>query len=346
MAFATLSGAQDAIRDAVANTIIGTGLLSGIANVRAFLAIVHRALRPGGQAAFVVPNWRYHQAMCLAMAEALVQQHACDGVWPEGHQAVLTVLAETRPLLLHSGDPGSLTGSPVKHLFESEALQDLSLEVGFATAEVIPLEPDPFGAKTLRRICEAAGASKSFADAFSARSATAGRAFFKLLSRQDSSAAALLWLTKARGPEVRIFTHQSPPSDQPEASAALGGIAPRWSIELLAHDTPEGLTVTMGGWCLCNADVRWVRLTLNGVIRDAAVSRPRPDVHEVLNKDRLYNPLNTLCSGVAGEMLFDGVHLDCDSCPVQLEIVLTSGVVVSRPTPEPLILNEQMVIAH
>ena len=57
--YATLSGAQDAVRDAVADTIMGTSLLSGVDDVRVFLAMVHRALRPGGRAMFVVPNRRY-----------------------------------------------------------------------------------------------------------------------------------------------------------------------------------------------------------------------------------------------------------------------------------------------
>ena len=63
--YATLGGTRDAIRDAVADTVIGTALLSGIGDVRAFLAMVYRALKPNGRAAFVVPNRRYHEAMCL-----------------------------------------------------------------------------------------------------------------------------------------------------------------------------------------------------------------------------------------------------------------------------------------
>ncbi len=157
----------------------------------------------------------------------------------------------------------------------------------------------------------------------------------------------LLWLTKARGPSVRIFTHRPAPLPGPlAADVALGGVAPRWSVELAARDTPDGIVVTMGGWCLCNTDVQWVRLTLDDVTRVAPVWRPRPDVHEVLNRSGVYHPLNTLCSGMASELLFDGVHAVGPTRPFRLDIVLASGLVVSGPAPEMLVMEQPMVIAH
>jgi len=355
--YATLSGAQDAVRDAVADTVLGTGLLSGIGDVRAFLAMVYRALRPGGRAAFVVPNRRYYEAMSLAIAEALVQRHACDGVWPEGHLVALELLAQTRRLLLHRGDAGFLSGLQVKHLFDSEALQDLGEEVGFAAATLIPLDPDPAGAETTRQICHAAGAPDSFTETFGMLAAAVGQPFFSLLGRQEQSASALLWLTKGSGPSLRIFNHRPPPPPAwASADAALAGVSPRWSVELLARDTPEGIVVALGGWCLCNTDVRWVRLTLGSVAlgsvalgsvaRHAPVWRPRPDVHEVLNRRGLYHPLNTLCSGIASELLFDGVHPDGNSHPFRLDILLANNVIVSGPAPESLVMDEQMVVAN
>ncbi|MGD0106662.1 MAG: hypothetical protein ABSC06_21880, partial [Rhodopila sp.] len=174
VAFATFSGTQDAVQDAVADTVIGTGLLPGIGDVRAFLTMVHRVLKRNGRAVFVVPNRRYYEAMCLAMAEALVQRHARDGGWPEGQHVVLELLAHTRRLLVHRGDLGFLSGLDAKHLFDSEALQDLGGEVGFSTAEMIPLDPDPAGAETTHRICRDAGAPDSFSETFGALAAAVG----------------------------------------------------------------------------------------------------------------------------------------------------------------------------
>lgn len=348
VAFARLSGAQDALRDAVADTIIGTALLSGVADVRAFLTMVHRVLRPNGRAAFVVPNRRYYEAMCAAMAEALVQRYARDGVWPEGQHAALELLAQTRRLLVHRRDPGFLSSLEVKHLFDSEELEDLGLEAGFATAAMIPLDPDPAGAKTTHRICQDAGAPESFSETFGALAAAVGQPFFNLLCRQDSSAFMLLWLKKAPGPGVRVFNHRPAytRAGQVAADAALGGVVPRWSVELLARDTPDGIVVKAGGWCLCNIDVQWVRLTLGKVVRHAPVWRPRPDVHEVLNRSGVYHPLNTLCSGMASDLMFEGVHAANNMHPFRIDIILATGVIVSGPAPEALMMDEQMVIAH
>jgi len=104
--------------------------------------------------------------------------------------------------------------------------------------------------------------------------------------------------------------------------------------------------VSVGGWCLCNTDVQWMRLTLGDVTRHAPVWRPRPDVHEVLNRGGVYHPLNTLCSGIDSELRFDGVHAPGGTHPFRLDIVLASGVTVSGPAPDRLVIDELMVIAH
>jgi SAM-dependent methyltransferase len=346
--YATLNLAQDTVRDAVADTVIGTALLSRIGDVRAYLATIHRVLRPNGRAVFVVPNRRYYEAMSMAIAAALVQRHARDGVWPEGQNAALELIAQTRRLLVHRGDADFLSALDVKHLFDSEGLEDLGLEAGFATAEMVPLDPDPAGADTIRRICRQAGTPDSFSEMFGPLAAAVGKPLFDLLHRQDQSASMVLWLTKAAGPGVRIFMQRPPPpvAGQVGPDSALGGIPPRWSIELSARDTSDGIVVSLGGWCLCNTDVRWVRLTLDDVIQHAPVWRPRPDVHEVLNRSGAYHPMNTLCSGLGSELLFEGVHAEGNTHPFRLDIVLASGLIVSGPTPETLVMDEQMVIAH
>lgn len=346
--YVALSGAQDAIRDAVADTVVGSELLSGVGDVRAFLTMVHRALRPGGRAAFVVPNRRYHEAMCLAMAEALVQRRARDGVWPEGQEFVLEILAHTRRLLVHRGNLGFLSSLTEKHLFDNEALEDMGREVGFSTAEMVPLDPDPAGAETMQRLCQGAGAPDGFTETFGALAAAVGHPFFSLLGRQDSSASMLFWLVKDPGPRVRIFTHcPAPPAIRfAGPDIALGGVAPRWSVELSARDTPDGIVATVNGWCLCNIDVLWVRLTVDGVIGYAPVWRPRPDVHDVLNRGGLYHPLNTLCSGLASEMLFEGAHATDNACTFRLDVMLGGGLVMTGAAPAMLVMDEQVVIAH
>jgi hypothetical protein len=333
----------------VADTVIGTAVLPGIGDPRAFLRMVQRILKPNGRALFIVSNRRYRQALCQAMAEALVQRFAHGGVWPEGHLAAIGFLAHARLILLHRGNMALLSDQEEKHLFDSDALEDLGQEAGFATAEMIPLDPDPAGAETARRMWIDAGVPEAAVRMLAPLIASAGQPYFSLLNRQDGSSAMLLWLTKASGPAVHIFNARPPPPPVGLAAApdaVLGGPAPRWSIEVLPRDTPDGIVVALGGWCLINTDVLWVRLTLDGVARVAPVWQPRPDVHEVLNRSHHYHPLNVLCSGIGSELVFAGVHATDNTCPFNLDILVMNGVIVSGPAPQRLVMDELAVIAQ
>ncbi len=348
LTFAAFDGGLSAIRDAVADTVIATAALSSIGDTRGFLTSVHRTLRIGGRAVFVVPNRRYQQVVCLAIAEALTQRFARDGVWPADCWPAMARVAELRKLLVHRDDAGFLGTLEEKHLFDSDALENLAKEIGFATAELIPLDPDPAGGETITQLCRDAGATDDFALAFGPLAATVGRAFLDLLRPQDLSAFGLLWLTKAPGPAVHIYAGRAagPPIAHAGPESVVGGMVPRWSVELLARDTPDGVAVTVGGWCLSNVDILWLRLSLDDVGRNTPVWRHRPDVHEVLNRARGWSSLNALCSGLGEDLLFEGVHPEDGSCPLKLEILLAGGLVVTGQAPERLLMDQPTVIAH
>jgi SAM-dependent methyltransferase len=347
ISFAALGGTMP-IRDTVADTVIGTTMLSGITDTRAFLTMVHRMLRTGGRALFVVPNRRYFQVVCQGLADALAQRYAREEAWPEGSLPALTLLEETRRLLVHRGDAGLLASLEKRHLFDRDELEDLGQQIGFATADVLPLDPDPAGGQTFTNLCQDAGATEAFAREFGPLAATIGRPYLSLLNHQDASAYSLLWLTKAHGPAVRIYGDRpvGPPMVYAGPDAAVGGVMPRWSVELLGRDTPDGVVVTVGGWCLSNIDTLWVRVTLDMISQQTPVWRHRPDVHEVLNRGRIYHAMNALCSGLDDTLLFPGVHPWDGGCALRVEIILTGGLVVTGPAPERLLMNEPMVVAH
>jgi ubiquinone/menaquinone biosynthesis C-methylase UbiE/uncharacterized protein YbaR (Trm112 family) len=346
--YARLGGQENAIRDAVADTVVGACVLQRCGDPRAFLAMVHRVLKATGRAFFLVPNRRYYQAFCYATATALVQLHLRDRAWPEAGHATLRILADLRQQLLHQGDQPFLSSRLEKHLFDSDALEDLAREIGFATVDVIPLHPDPLGGETTRRICRGAGIPDEFVAGLAPLVASAGAPYFRLLSRQDASATMLLWLTKGVGPTLRTFRARPnvPVVSFAAPDSAVGGAPPRWSIELTAHDSPDGVVVSVGGWCLVNTDVVKLRIVLNGVSRDAPVGRPRLDVHEVLNTRGLYHPLNALCCGMASDLLFDGLHPVDDQCHLHVEIVLANGMTVRGPAPPALMMNKLLIIAQ
>jgi ubiquinone/menaquinone biosynthesis C-methylase UbiE len=346
--FAALGGDLVTIRDAVADTVIGTAVLAQVGDIRGFITRIHRMLKPRGRAMFVVPNRRYHQAVSMAIAEALTQRYTRAGAWPEASGPVFAMLGEMRRMLLHRGDPGLSGGTDETRLFDADALEDIARETGFGSVEVLPLDPDPIGGQTITRLCQEAGVQTEFAQEFGPLAATIGRPYLSLLCQQDASAFNLVWLTKAAGPEVRFFTGR--PTGLPMVyvgpDAAVGGMMPRWSVELLGRDTPEGVIVTVGGWCLANIDALWVRVTLDSVSRQAAVWHPRPDVHEVLNRGHIYHPAHAICSGLRDTMLFAGVHPADEGCLLRVEIVLSGGFVVTGPAPEWLIMDQPAVIAH
>jgi hypothetical protein len=328
--------------------VVGSSVLHRFGDVRAFLTMVHRVLKPTGRAFFVVPNRRYYQAFCQATATALGRLYARDGVWSEPCHAVMVMLAELRQQLVHQSDRTFLSSLREKHLFNSDALEDLAREVGFATVDAIPLRPDPLGGEATRRFCHDAGIPDTFANELAPLVASAGAPFFSLLSRQDASASMLLWLTKGVGPTLRTFSvrPEPPPIGFTAPDSALGGAPPRWSVELAARDSPDGIVVSVGGWCLVNTDVVWLRLGLEGVSRDAPVWRPRPDVHGALNSHGLYHPLNALCCGMEIDLLFDGVHPRDNECSLRVEIVLANGLIARGPAPLTLVMDEPLVITQ
>jgi hypothetical protein len=346
--FATVAGtAGIMVRDAVADTVIGTTVLGTAPDIRSFLTTVHRILKPGGRAMFVVANRRYWQAVCLALAEALAQRS--DKAWLEEAWPLMTKLASKRRRIVNPDTaeaPGDLEEA---HLFDADAIAQLGNEAGFATADIIPLYPDTAGADTIGRLCRDAGTPNEFARDAACLAAVLGRRFFGLLTDRDASAFSLVWLAKAPGPAVRLQRSRGEWNRAlvyPEPELALGGVSPRWSIELLGRETPDGIVLRVGGWCLSNADVLAVRITLEDVKRDAPAWRYRPDVHEVMNQQRLFHPINALFSGLGSELTF-AVSRSNDCGPrLQIEIVLSGGIVVCGPAPDRLIMDEQMVIGH
>lgn len=343
--FARISVQEDPLRDAVADTAAGVACLASVGDVRSFLAMVHRILRPGGQAFFVVPNRRYHLALCHAIADALVHESARDGAWPSCGPDVLSWVAALRRQLVHQGDPASLPGLQGKHLFDNDTLCEIARGAGFATVDIMPLDLDPHGGATVRRLWQKAAIPDDGAAELAALVVSTGARFFGLLSPHDASASMVLWLTKGIGPRPRTFRAMpsTPPVAHADLESATGGTPPRWSLEVNAHDSADGLVVSLSGWCVVNTDVVWIRLTLDGVVRDAPVWRPRPDVHEVLNVRGLYHALNALCSGVEETLVFDGLHPRDSQCRLDLAVVLANGVVARGPEPYTLVMDQPLI---
>jgi hypothetical protein len=318
-------------------------------DVRGFLAAVFRMLKPGGRAFFMEPNLRFHRALMLTLADILAQlQTRADG-FSQDRQKLHNVLAEARRLMLHQGDPAFLAGLVDKHMFEADAFEQMGLELGFETVEALPTLTHPTGIGVISTLCQQLGVGDEVRrevmkvmPAFSAR-------YLRLLSPRDRSAVFLLWLEKGVGPRHRSF--RGPPPDEEaryqeeQPPDPAGGLPPHWSLGLETHATADGVSLHLSGWCLLNADVLWLRVTLDGVSRDTPVWRPRPDVQDVINGAGLYPAWAALCSGLDADLRFEGVMASTEGVALAIEVILVDGSVLRVPAPERLGIGEQISVA-
>lgn len=346
--FATYSGAEHCFRDVAFDTCAGAQMLHHVDDVCGFLAAIYRCLRPGGRAFFIEPNRRFHRALMQALADIAALMIARERADSNDRQLLLNLLASARQRLLLQDDPVALMRLEDKLLFTGEAFEDMAHGLGFATAEAIPLSPDPTGMLIARRLCAESGISEAYGQEIANLMPSVGARYFGLLARQDTSPSLLLWMTKRVGPWPRRF--QAPPPEPrlpgPEAPlAAYGGQPPHWFIEIMAHPSADGLTLTVGGWCLAAADIKAVRITLDGVTVAPTVWLPRPDVHLAMNQAGHYPAWNALCCGLSAEEFLPGSRARNGEVPLRVEIVLASGIVLPAEAPPTLQLNEKLVVA-
>jgi 2-polyprenyl-3-methyl-5-hydroxy-6-metoxy-1,4-benzoquinol methylase len=336
VAFATYSSNEACMRDAVFDTCIGTSVLHHIPDVRAFLGDLLRGLKPGGRAFFIEPARRYHQALAQALADIAAHLLARSSGVAVGFQGLLNWLAQQRQSLMFHGDIAFVSQLEDKHQFIPEEFADLAADIGFATAEAIPFGPDPDGSNTARLLCGEIGVEAPARDAIVAMMPAVGNRFMRLLGPTDNAPSFLLWLTKGRGPAVRIYHEPAPP---PHAAVRPdgGGTPARWSMLVSGHTAAAGLEVTVDGWYLSNVDVQAIRVTLGDVSHDVPLWLPRPDVQQAMNQNGRVAAWNALCCGAHTTLSFPGLAPDEAGIPLRLEVVFTDRGTARLPGPERLI---------
>jgi hypothetical protein len=257
---------------------------------------------------------------------------------------------QTRRKQLNKSDIALLSQQEDRHLFNGEAIEDMALDLGFARAETVQAAPDRSGAATVRRLCEEAGASEPFRQLVAGLVASMGGRHMALLSDQDSGPDLLFCLTKGAGPRVHAFQAKAaPPAMLPPESdldVVVGGVAPRWSMDLEIRPATRGVSLTLSGWCLVNADAIWVRVTLGGAARQAPIWVPRPDVHLAVNQAGLYTAWNALCCGVQADLPFDDLAVPEEGATLAVDIILGNGAMIRAPAPPRLRLEQKILIAQ
>lgn len=348
LTFATHSATEPCFQDVVFDTCAGGSVLHHIPDVRGFLASMFRWLKPGGRAFFMEPNLRHHRALAQTLADILALLYTRDQTYSDSRQKLLNLISQWRRGILHQGDVGFLTTLEDKHMFAGDAFEEMGRELGFATAVAIPTASDPSGTSIVAGLCGQLGIDDSVrTEVLGLLPAYRGR-YLSLLPPRDQSSSFLLWLEKGTGPAVRSFRAPPPPAPPPPADTPIehlqGGLPPHWSLDLTASAGPTGILLVLDGWCLLNTDVKWVRITLGTVTRDAPVWMPRPDVHAALASVGLHASWNSLCCGVRETLSFEGVTAENSELSLKVAIVLASGAALDTAAAPSLHLDETLTV--
>jgi ubiquinone/menaquinone biosynthesis C-methylase UbiE len=337
--FATYSADEACFRDAVFDTCVGASVVHHITDVRAFLADVWRFLKPGGRAFFIEPSLRYHQVLAMACADIIALLLARDATFSAERQQLLNWVAEARRGMLLQGDLALLNAYEDKHMFIGDAFEAMALDAGFATAEALPSTPDPDGLAGIGGLLARLRVGEQLAEQVMWLWRSYAHRYLALLNAKDLSLGYLFWLTKSTQPSsVAAAARPEPPElrDTSEAEVTGGGMPLRWVLSLAAKAAPNGVGLKIHGWCLANADIKSVRVTLDTVAQQAPVWLPRADVHLALNQEGRYTSWNSLCCGVDCDLLFGSVRPAGQKLALSVDLVFADNRYVPIVSEEPL----------
>jgi ubiquinone/menaquinone biosynthesis C-methylase UbiE len=343
LTFATYSANEACFRDAVFDTCLGSSVVHHITDVRGFLAEVFRMLKPGGRAFFIEPTLRYHQVVAMAFADILAFLLARNPIYLPERQIFHNWIAEARKGFLHQGDLEFLATCEDKHMFIGEAFEAMALEVGFATAEALPSTPDPDGLNEVAGLLAGLRVGEELGGQIESLWPNYSRRYLSLLHQKDQSLGFLLWLTKPIEPRgVTASQPQAAPDLTPTTEAAItgGGMPIRCDLKLTARAVPGGIMLKIIGWCLAGADLKSVRVTIDGVSRRTPVWLPRADIQLALNNKNLYPAWNALCCGIDAEMMLEGASTTESVVRVELDLIFANFCFVRLESGAALRLGE------
>jgi hypothetical protein len=237
------------------------------------------------------------------------------------------------------GDAELLAGYEDKHMFIGEAFEAMALEIGFDTAEALASTPDPTGLSGLSGLLAGLGVGQQFGGQVMRLWPGYANRYLPLLHSRDLSLGYLFWLTKSARP--RSAANRPRPGTpelmrSTEAAVTGGGMPIRWAFSLATDAAAAGIRLKIEGWCLANADIKSMRVTLDGAARQVPVWLPRADVHLAMNRGGGYAAWNSLCCGFDSAMLFETVDSSSIKLEVSVDAVFDDGRFVPIVTGEVL----------
>jgi hypothetical protein len=108
---------------------------------------VKQVLKPTGVAVFTEPSASFHQALTLAMIEAITPAVAV-GLYSEALRPIAAWAEQTRFRL--RAQRAELAALEDKHIFSRPQLQEAAALAGFSEATIVPVNRDPCGLYSTR----------------------------------------------------------------------------------------------------------------------------------------------------------------------------------------------------
>lgn len=323
VSFATYDGANQPLASEVFDTCLGTSVLHHILDVRSCLVDMHRVLKPGGKAFFLEPNLRFHRALYATLAD-IVAYYLSTGVSADDIDLGRTAswICEVHRIVLHANDLEFLADKEDKHMFRGEEIEALALGAGFDSAEALPATIDPAGVHTAGVYLTQCEVGKGRLNDILRLMPVFQSRYFSLLDAKDRSASFVLAFSKSSSAR---------PGQNTSIHPAAGS-----STNFTAHDaklrchltirTADSNTISVEGWCVAIGEIKWLRLTIDGIVYKVSVWFPRLDVQVAINADGVYPSHHAICSGVNETMTLSAPIRD--NTAIAIDVVLANGSVV------------------
>jgi SAM-dependent methyltransferase len=189
---ATFSGKEQIFAPGQYDICLGSSVLHHVLDYTALLEIVRRALKSGGVAVFTEPGAPFHEALTLAMSDAIISLVA-SGARSEPLSLLAAWVEQTRFRL--RTDPEDLAHLEDKHIFRREQLQNAASRAGFSGFSMRPLTHDPLGDHAARNYLRELGIPENTSTQFMPLYEQYAKYHFRHMSQADMSEMYLLVFT-------------------------------------------------------------------------------------------------------------------------------------------------------
>ena len=302
--------------------IAGFSVLHHVLDYQAMLASLAHALRPGGIAVFLEPNYRFHLAMVETACEILVAARGSSEWERDDLQHLADWTYENNTNLRFRGDERVLAGREDKHLFDGDQLREAGRRAGLDSIELLAAADESLSAMEV--YSRQMKLNPRARDDLMARYERLLPGPFALLAAEDLAASSTIVLGKSSG--MAMEGHgRSPPRRR--VALPLADAQVRCDLAFSRIDEGDAAGIRAEGWILGDRDIAYVALRQADTEWLFPVSGMRIDVQSAINATReyplrraLFSGIEAACHGVASSAELqvlavgaDGMRLDLGS---------------------------------